>query len=172
MTRKFSTRAIHAGEGWDRRFRRAQHADLPDGDVLVRESGGDGRGGHEPARQLLLFAHRQPDDGGARSEDGIARRVRSPRLVTSSGMAAVAISILISAKGRRSRGCDERPLRYQSTVFRGRLSGDGYRSNYGRRSRYPMKCGAAIKPNTKALVCRNRYEPEHLHLGYAGVPED
>ena len=75
-THRFDTLSLHAGCGARSRDRRAGDADLPD--RVVRLSRQRSRGGavQHGARRPRLFAHLQPDGGGARGADRRARRRR------------------------------------------------------------------------------------------------
>ena len=91
-----ATRAIHAGERPDPATHAHQAADLCDRHVRLRYRGREG-GRRRPGaglgtRRVLLLAHRQPDEPGARGEDRVARRRRGC-VVSSSGMAAVSATL-------------------------------------------------------------------------------
>ena len=97
MTRKFSTRAIHAGEGWDRSSG-AHNTPIYQTATFSFEKA------EEMADAIMnpldnFFYSRTANPTTAALETKIASLENTESaLVTSSGMAAVAISILISAK--------------------------------------------------------------------------
>lgn len=97
MTRKFSTRAIHAGEGWDRRSG-AHNTPIYQTATFSFEKA------EEMADAIMnpfdhFFYSRTANPTTAALEAKMASlEGTESALVTSSGMAAVAISILISAK--------------------------------------------------------------------------
>jgi len=97
MTRKFSTRAIHAGEGWDRRSG-AHNTPIYQTATFSFEKAEDmAEAIMNPLDNFFYSRTANPTTAALEAKIASLEGTESA-LVTSSGMAAVAISVLISAK--------------------------------------------------------------------------
>jgi methionine-gamma-lyase len=97
MTRKFTTRAIHAGEGWDRNTG-AHNTPIYQTATFSFDKAEDMAAAVMDPLNSFFYSRTANPTTAALEEKMASLEGAESALVTSSGMAAVAISILISAK--------------------------------------------------------------------------
>jgi len=97
MTRKFSTRAIHAGEGWDRSTG-AHNTPIYQTATFSFEKAEDMAAAVMDPLESFFYSRTDNPTTAALEEKMASLEGTEAALVTSSGMAAVAISILISVR--------------------------------------------------------------------------